>query len=195
MKKPIIISSPDEVNQEAEIINHLFEMHLDLFHIRKPHFSEEEMVKLLSKIRVEYRNKIVLHSHHYLANKYGISRLHFNTEKRIKTSDDEFESLLQNNYILSTSVHSIKEFNELKLCFEYAFISPVFDSISKSNYSAINIKLNERSNHHTQLIALGGIAKENYLNALDMGYDGVAFHGSVWREEKPLAYCDFLITH
>jgi thiamine-phosphate pyrophosphorylase len=120
-----------------------------------------------------------LHQFHSMAEEFGINRLHFTSENRKKTSDWEQYS----DFILSTSVHSIEEFNELPSCFEYAFLSPVFPSISKVGYfSEKNLfeEVKKRTNFQTKLIALGGITLENGQWTMDNEFDGVAMLGAIW---------------
>jgi thiamine-phosphate pyrophosphorylase len=48
----------------------------------KPDFSEEEMNTFVTEIRLEYRNRLVLHSHHHLAKALVIHRIHFTENNR-----------------------------------------------------------------------------------------------------------------
>ena len=70
--------------------------------------------------------------------------------------------------------------------FSYAFLSPVFDSISKADYKAKQFDLSLRKKTSTKLIALGGITEENQYRAIDMGFDGVAMMGSIWNSEDKI---------
>ncbi|WP_431243985.1 thiamine phosphate synthase [Flavobacterium sp. P21] len=89
----------------------------------------------------------------------------------------------------STSTHSIADFNSLKNDFDYAFLSPVFKSISKDNYEPKidffeEIKL--RTNHETKVVALGGIDSNNIQTTLKNGFDDIALLGAIWNNKKPL---------
>lgn len=173
----IVITSPTAVCHEIDIIHSLFENGLSLLHIRKPDYSEAEMISFLTAVGNDYKSKLVLHSYHHLANDFGINRLHYS--KIIKKEDD---------FIFSTSTHSIEEFNALKT-FDYAFLSPVYPSISKSDYtSAENLleSVKKRTNFNTKLIALGGISSENISETLKKGFDDVALLGTIWNSTNPL---------
>lgn len=177
--KSIIITNPISLPDEIPIINQLLSEGLELLHIRKPDYSEEDYRSLLSCIHSYYRNKFVLHQFHSTAEEFGINRLHFSEQKRIETTDWNQYS----EYVLSTSVHSIEDFNDLPDCFEYAFFSPVFPSISKTGYASEKNLLEEvkkRTNFQTKLIALGGITNENKQIATDSGFDNVAILGAIW---------------
>ena len=182
----IVISNPTPVTKEAFLINQLFDEGLPVFHLRKPDSSAQELVLLLQEIDPVHYSKIALHSHHYLAKSFGINRLHFTEASRkqaghINLSEQEVEN------ILSTSVHTILDFKNLPHHFDYAFLSPVFNSISKPNYEAQEFDLTSiDKNAKTKLIALGGINELNCQKAYEMGFDGIALLGSIWNSDDKI---------
>ncbi len=123
----IVISSPIPVNDEHTTVNRLFDEGLDIFHLRKKKISEDEMREFLEEISSVYFDKIVLHSHYNLIEEYGLKGAHISP----------LESGLRDKYKhISTSFHSLKEIEDTKEEFNYAFLSPIFDSISKENYKS-----------------------------------------------------------
>lgn len=176
-----IISSPTPVTKEAALINQLFDVGLPVFHLRKPDSSSQELVLLLQEIDSIHHSKIALHSHHYLAKSFGINRLHYTEASRKQLTDVDFS---ENDNILSTSVHSIEDFKNLSEHFSYAFLSPVFNSISKPDYEAKPFDLSSlNKNRATKLIALGGINENNCTKTYEMGFDGIALLGAIWNSE------------
>lgn len=182
----IVISDTKLFAGEANIVNALCDEGLALFHLRKYQNSNSEIAQFIEEIKPEHRDKIVLHQFHEMAAQFGISRLHFSESDRKATSDMELERLKNNGNSLSTSVHSVNEFNILLSCFDYAFLSPVFDSISKDDYKAVCFDLTERKPSAIKLIALGGIKEDNCVKAFEMGFDGVALLGSIWKSENKI---------
>jgi thiamine-phosphate pyrophosphorylase len=179
----IVITNPSAIANEISLIDSLFEEGLSLLHIRKPNFSEIEMVEFIKQIKLEYRSNLVLHNHHQLAEDLGINRIHF-SEK------DRKNSFLFNpdQKIFSTSTHSIEDFNSLGN-FDYAFLSPVFSSISKEDYHPkedLFEALKSRTNNKTKVIALGGIDSENIKKTLENGFDDVALLGTIWNHKNPI---------
>lgn len=180
----IVISNPVSIPNEIHFIHSLFEEGLLLFHIRKPDFSEEEMKMFLSEIGLEFRNRLVLHSQHQLASAFGINRIHFTEKERtnpFRVSNPE--------RIKSTSTHIIEDFNSLENEFDYAFLSPIYPSISKQHYvSNVNHleDIEKRTNFSTKLIALGGISPENSKKTLEKGFEDVALLGSIWNSRNPI---------
>ncbi|MNL11212.1 thiamine-phosphate pyrophosphorylase [compost metagenome] len=183
----IVITNPSAISGEISIIDSLFEEGLSLLHIRKPDFSEVEMCHFINQIKVEFRSNLVLHSHHQLAKDFGINRIHF-SEKERKYSPN-FPARFSKPCRYSTSTHSIEDFNSLEKDFDYAFLSPVFKSISKENYQPekdLFEALKSRTNFKTKVIALGGIDRENIKKTLEKGFDDVALLGSIWNSENPV---------
>lgn len=166
-------------------INALFNNGLDRLHLRKPYFTKEEMNTFISKIDKAHHSRIVLHQHHDLAENYAIHRLHFTTPAR-KIS---LLSQKEKYQIFSASTHHIDEFNELSSLFDYAFLSPVYRSISKPDYFPVHNHLEgikTRLNFNTRIVALGGIKPENISYLLANGFDDVALLGSIWNDHSPL---------
>lgn len=183
----IVITNPIPIVNEINTIHALFECGLELIHVRKPDFSKEEMKVYLSKITKDYRSRLVLHQHHQLALDFGINRIHLTQGTRAKWDLDTEKK--QDQFIKSTSTHCIEDFNALDKFFEYAFLSPVFRSISKENYhSKIDLfeAIKIRTNYSSQLVALGGIESINIEKSLRNGFDNVALLGTIWNSENPI---------
>ncbi|UMQ40967.1 thiamine phosphate synthase [Chryseobacterium sp. Y16C] len=181
----IVVITPEEIIQnETELINELFQEGLDLLHIRKPFISLEEMADFIQKIDSAFHSQLVLHSHYDLAKDFKISRLHFRGIDRQNGLHQSFK-----DKIISTSVHDIETFNGLGNEWEYAFVSPVFPSISKKGYGENSIILNDiirRENSKVKLIALGGIDESNIHEVFNNDIDGLALLGAIWENNKPI---------
>ena len=93
--------------------------------------------------------------------------------------------------MLSVSCHSLEELSAHKAKFDYLFLSPIFDSISKKGYSGRFTReqlLEARDNGliDKKIIALGGITAGNIPIIRDLGFGGVAVLGSVWFSPSPV---------
>jgi thiamine-phosphate pyrophosphorylase len=181
----IVITNPFSIENEFQILHQLFEEGLELVHVRKPTYSEKEMRSFLSRIDDKFYSKLVLHEQHHLAHEFNINRIHLKEKNRVEVSEN-FQKTVS---YLSTSIHNINDFNELPLYFDHAFLSPVFESISKEGYgknSYILETIVHRINFNTKLVALGGINENNIKIALDSGFDSVALLGSIWLNDYPI---------
>src|SRR3954471_14823050 len=113
----IVITNPSAVANEISIIESLLEEGLSLLHIRKPDFSEIEMAQFIHQIKMKFRSNLVLHSHHQLAEDFGINRIHFSEKKRISTV--LLSAKFSESCRYTTSTHAIEDFNQLENDFEY----------------------------------------------------------------------------
>ncbi|MCV9934020.1 thiamine phosphate synthase [Flavobacterium sp. LS1R47] len=182
----IVLSNPTIIANEINVIHSLFEEGLQLFHVRKPDYSIKEMISFIAQINPEFRQQLVLHSHHELIENFKINRIHFTEEKRKKYNLEKYKN---RDIHLSTSTHSITDFNALAPEFEYAFLSPVYPSISKENYfpeTDLLEAIKNRTNTATKLIALGGINAENIEKTLTAGFDNIALLGTIWNTENTI---------
>lgn len=185
----IVISNPTAAENEIKIIHSLFDKGLMSFHIRKFQYSEDQMKGYLSAIGLEYNNRLVLHSHHQLAEESGIIRIHLTEKTRIETSEETLRKWKERAYKLSTSIHSMTDFEKLSDAFDYTFFGPVFESISKPNYASdidFESALEKRKKNNIALIALGGITPHNVNIALQYGFDDVALLGTIWNSNNPI---------
>lgn len=183
----IVITNPFSVGNEIQILHSLLEEGLSSLHIRKPDFSALEMARFLHEIKLDFRDKLILHNHHELAEDFGIERFHFSEKERKNLAQFPARFSKPCRY-KSTATHSIEDFNSLEN-FDYAFLSPVYKSISKENYlprKDLFEELKLRTNQHTKVVALCGIDSENICEVLKKGFDDIALLGSIWKNENPL---------
>lgn len=179
----LVVSNPAPVKNEAEILNRLFENDLPVLHLRKPGYSVSECRDLLKRINVMYHDRIALHQHHYLSNEFGICRFHYPEKLRRET----YTLVKTEDQICSTSCHNLKDIMEISSGFDYVMMGPVFDSISKIGYKAMNNKDHPKmlKNRMFNIIGLGGITPGNGLKALSYGFDGLALMGYLWQQKDP----------
>lgn len=183
----IVISANGLIPNELQMLNNLFQKGLEHFHFRKYGLSDDQALEYLEQIDPSYLGRVVLHSHRHLANDLKIERLHFNTSDRIANKHMD----LERKYQLSTSTHSIQEFNALDKVWNYAFLSPLFQSISKPGYGrfeSVFTEIRNKENDSVALIGLGGIDYQNLESVFKIGSDGVALLGSIWNQGNPSNY-------
>ncbi len=176
----ILISNPDLLSRERDTVKTLFtEAKIDCFHLRKPEADLDPYRNVLNGVPVEFRNRVMLHQYHEdLAERFKVRGIHHRM-------DSDFNAEFQG--VQSKAMHSIQEIKDNTFPYDYIFLSPVFDSISKTDYkSSFNLEeleafLKSRKGG-PKIIALGGITAETAKQAKKMGFDGVAVMGYVWQE-------------
>lgn len=182
--KLILVSNPGYLSGEAELINSLFKAGLQYLHLRKPEFSKSQYENLLTEIEPTFRSRIAVHQHHAYGKEMGIKRLHFPENERKTKSAFEINQLVDQGYILSTSIHDLHEIMNLSKRFSYTFYGPVFDSISKTGYAGVlqSDFILENVLKKIPVIGLGGIHSKNLSLALKMNFDGLAISGALWKD-------------
>ena len=184
MKRIIIISNPEQVKSEHRKLFLLFESGLQQFHIRKPAFSDFDMINYIEQIPKKYHCFLVLHSHYHLAEDFNLKGIQVG-ESRI----NEAKAYRNTFEYFAYSAHSLDEIERLKSDYTHFFISPVFNSISKKDYlSDISLeRLFDFINKHRQIKinALGGISMDNLGKIKNLGFSQFAFLGSIWQSEQP----------
>ena len=178
----IVISPENTVPFEHEIVRALFNEGLRFFHLRKPAFTKDDTKAYIKELPVEYLNRTSLHYHHSLAEEYSLGGIHYPAANIKDVDRTTHTNILRTSF----SAHSFQELSSVNKSVSYAFISPVFNSISKQGYSANpelkRLKDYKLSHHlHTPIIALGGITEQDVETAREMGFSGVAVLGSIWQ--------------
>ena len=192
--KIIVISKAEEFEGENDLVSQMFEAGMELFHIRKPKLSTRSMKKYLESLPSKYHPRIVLHSHHELAGQFKVRGIHSTESHKSKAY---FSTWLNMQYIkwkrgkieITTSFHQINSLKEFDPEFEYVFMSPIFDSISKVGYrNRFNeetlIQVLKESKY--KVIAMGGVEIDKLEKVHEMGFDGAAFLGGVWQKADPV---------
>jgi len=177
----IVISSEAFFEGETAIVNTLFENGLIQFHLRKPGASKEQIADYIEAINPERRKNISLHGWHELWTVYNVGGIHYPEMERKATSIHTLSLWRTKGLRLSTSVHTIAEAKALDPVFEYCFLSPVFNSISKPGYpSGFDGSLSVMNNA-VATIALGGVTNKNIMIVKEMEFAGAALLGHLWQ--------------
>ncbi|WP_316789024.1 thiamine phosphate synthase [Pedobacter frigoris] len=171
----IVISNDSYFKDEGKLINKLFYNDLNILHLRKNNTDEANFIELINAIDPAFHPRIALHQFHELAPDFGITRLHYPERLR----KDNLSAPPNNT--LSTSIHSWDALSEIRQ-FDYAFFSPVFNSLSKPGYQGVikdGFRLPETP---VKMVALGGIHLDNVQQVIDMGFKSMALMGALWNE-------------
>ncbi|WP_460538927.1 thiamine phosphate synthase [Echinicola sediminis] len=174
----VLITDPGKPEGERDTLIQLMDQGLLRVHIRKPEWSGKEVEDLLKQIPEKYYPKISLHGDVEMSQALGLGGCHY--KQRQFPSEQAF--------MTSKSFHGTEELLKPEnSTLDYAFLSPVFDSLSKSNYqAAFNYEeLKAWLAAHKRklgfsLFALGGISPDKVVEAKQLGFDGIAVLGAIW---------------
>jgi thiamine-phosphate pyrophosphorylase len=174
--KLIVITAPKFINGEAEAIDLMFCHGLDILHLRKPGAAEADVAQLLTEIPQQWHGRIMLHDLD-LTDRFAIKGLHLNSRRPHAPAG--FTGCL------SAACHSLQELVERKSTVDYAFLSPIYDSISKVGYRSAYTAMELAEARCTgvideHVVAMGGISLQNIPGVAAFGFGGVALLGDVW---------------
>ena len=157
-------AASDFPRARPNLLEGMFVAGLEKLHVGTPGAEGYDMVVLLDRLAPRWASRLVLHGSAELAERYGIPQIHGAVELRGGKGRSGGGPVVGASHggglvaaagggselgatgdgsvtgrpgpAISTSVHSWEEFEALPVGLTYAFISPLFDSISKPGYSA-----------------------------------------------------------
>ncbi len=198
-----LFTYPEALPHETILLTNLMEEEWDFLHVRKPDYSKEEMINFLEMIP-QYHHKVVLHSHYELIRQFDVAGINLNQKSMamLSYSDEltstcdirELELKSDNNvYVfgekpdfVSYSAHGFNEIIGLPFKTDYVFLSPIFDSISKTGYKSAfedtEVLTTFLNTSKQRIIALGGIDNTKMELCKTLGFDGYAVLGHIWNK-------------
>lgn len=192
----LIIITPETAHpHEIKLINAFFTNGLLKLHLRKPFFTLTDYRNYLDQIDKKYHPGISIHGSFELLKEFPGLGIHITGRTREHGKFTEIIDLV-NASTCSTSFHSWNEIEGNQYPFDYVFISPVFDSISKKGYQAaidlskvrqVKQKISSGKENPPSVIALGGVDSTNIELLHKNGFDGAAVLGAVWKSADPIA--------
>lgn len=190
----ILITPEQTVPHETALVNQLFDLGLQRLHLRKKDYAITAYHHYLDDIHQQYHARIAVHEQFGLVKAFPSLGLH--CKNYLLHDQTQMDAIIDlSPASLSASVHSWREIEENRYPFDYVFISPVFDSISKKGYAAAidmagmqllkqNAAIDARK--IPAVIALGGVDHTNIPTLHAHGFDGAAVLGAVWEAADPL---------
>ncbi len=177
----IVITPENNFPAEVHLWEALFESGLQKLHIRKPHASYSDLRSMIGALPEKYHLRLVLHQHHLLAKEFNLGGIHFKSN-----CHNEDDSIYDSKLTRSRSCHTPLEVLNYYKTHDYIFLSPIFNSISKTGYPSAFYadEMQTFFQDHPEIrncIALGGIHSENLKTCMDVGFSGCALLGSIWQ--------------
>jgi thiamine-phosphate pyrophosphorylase len=193
MFRLVLLTSPTSLPNEPRLLTELLAQRVERLHLRKPGWSASQLEALIQELPAHYYSRLVLHAYPHLVRQYQLGGLHLTGNQRAATKR---RPALLPGQTLSTSYHSLAEISQHRRHYDYVFLSPIFDSISKegygSNFDLAEVatflrKLAARPGYCRQVLALGGIETQNINLVQEAGFAGAAVLGTIWQSADPVA--------
>jgi thiamine-phosphate pyrophosphorylase len=191
MFRLLLITAPTALPNEPSLLTDLLAQGLSRLHLRKPDWSASQLESLVQALPAQFYPRLVLHGHPQLVRRYQLGGLHLPAAQRATK-----RPRLLLGQTLSTSFHSLAEISRHRCRYDYVFLSPIFDSISKIGYAStfrlpvVRTHLHvlaARAGYRPQVLALGGVTAENIELLEPAGFAGAAVLGAIWQSSDPVA--------
>ena len=187
--KLIVVTAPTFFVEEDKIITALFEEGLDILHLRKPETPAMYSERLLTLIPEKYHKRIITHEHFYLQEEFSLMVIHLYT--RISKEPHDYSGHI------SCTCHSLDEVQNKKHFYDYLFLCPIYNCITKSGvtsgFTAEELRQAGKSKViDSRVMALGGITPDNILEIKDYGFGGAVVMGDLWNKFNACTDRDYL---
>lgn len=175
----IVLSPPFFLDNEIEAMDLLFENGLTYYHFRKPEADMNSSIRFLQQINPDFHTRIIIHNHFELLNYFNLKGIHLNSYYT------EIPQVACQHK--SRSCHSFEEILTYKPFYDYLFLSPIFESISKKGYQSAfsedQLRMAKEKNIiDNKVIALGGVYQQKISSIASFGFGGAAVLGYLWED-------------
>ncbi|TDN40074.1 thiamine phosphate synthase [Hymenobacter sp. UV11] len=193
MFRLVLLTAPTSLPHEPRLLTELLTLGLPRLHLRKPNWPAAQLEALIRALPPQFHERLVLHAYPHLVRHYRLGGLHLTASQRAAATR---RPALLPGQTLSTSFHSLAEVTGHRRRYDYVFLSPIFDSISKEGYAsgfdlaavaAFLHKLGARPGYQPPVLALGGVDSQNIALVQQAGFAGAAVLGAVWGSTEPAA--------
>jgi thiamine-phosphate pyrophosphorylase len=192
----IVVVSPErEVTDEHALVQEMFRLGLQTYHVRKPKYTTEKLRSYLSRFDKRFMDRIVIHTHHELAVPFKLKGIHLTERHRKKK---RFKTWLTMKYVkfrmpniqVTTSFHVIQSIvRKYNPEYRYVFLNPIFESISKVGYKSTfnddSLRAGLKKTKY-EVLAMGGVTFDNIDKVVDYGFHGFGLVGTLWQNPDPV---------
>lgn len=173
----IAVSIAEIIDEDAQIIASLLDSAVDIVHLRKPYAGADSLRAILCKLSSEHRSRIVVHDYPELYAEFSLLGVHVN--RNIPSLGDDYTGLR------TRSCHSLDEIVRYKQEYDYLFLSPIFDSISKVGYTSQFshdelLRASSMGIIDSRVVALGGVTLDKIAYLEQLGFGGAAMSGAIY---------------
>ncbi|MDT8446946.1 MAG: thiamine phosphate synthase [bacterium] len=179
--KLLVLSQPEWIDGESEILSHLLSLPGFELLLRKPEASEAQQSALIEALDPKHYPRLWLRGAPILTLEYGLAGHHFPQNQRPQAVCWR-RRLRKAGCRLSTGVHDPRELVQLE-GYDRALFSPVFDSISKPghrpNYKPAELEAGLRKLPF-EVFGMGGVRADKLGQLKSKGFKGAAILGALW---------------
>ena len=182
-----VITHSEYLEGEAEKINALFKEGLTCLHLRKPKWTNDQIMGLIEEIDENQHEKITFHQMHHMAIDFGLGGVHLKSTERDQKDEEQLQDWIkvwkERGCKISTAIHDVEELERFQGDFDVLTISPIFESISKSGYRPeIDWLAILKNKDLSKAMAIGGISADTIPMIAPYGFKACGVIGALWEE-------------
>lgn len=181
-KMIVVLSPTGTVKDEQKIVCELFRAGLQVYHLRKPRWSQEKITEWVNSLPHEYRSRIVLHQFPKLVSRLELGGFHLSPDMP-EPGDEAGE--------LSAQCASYSDIVRIGGDCRYVMLGPIFrpagtdsrpslpPARTPQEYAAI-VKYWHQNGGDAKVFAFGRIHAGNVHLCKKLGFDGIAVVSAIW---------------
>ncbi|SHL88615.1 thiamine-phosphate pyrophosphorylase [Chitinophaga jiangningensis] len=177
-----VITAPEAVPGEALLIQELAAAGASRILLRKPEWKAEQYCQLLDNIDPKIYPQLLVRDNCWIYNTYHLAGVHWSSKAKAALSPQQLHNWVKNHPSSSTGVHNANELADAENLFDYLLLSPVYNSISKTNYQ--QMFTGPAPEAATPVLALGGVDVHNIGELPARNFSGAAVLGAIWQEPQ-----------
>jgi len=183
----LILFTPNDGSWDVKMVRRLFDAGLGRLHVQyRRDWEVLDYLKFLEALPPEFWPRIVLEEHPQLVTERKLGGLQIHPTHRAPRQWPRSAKL-------SAKCHSFDELCQTDKNCAYVFLTPLFDSISKKDYRPRRTPLEHqviverwKAQGGCPVFALGGVTAKHIPQVRQLGFDGAAFIGAVWKSDHPV---------
>ncbi len=187
----VVISPESRDSREIPAMEGFFASGLQRYHVRKPSWTEPELEAWLRGLPGTWRQRIILHEHHALVGRLGLGGCH---------DKDRGQGAPPLQGGVSRSCHDLPSLRRHLASYASILFGPMFPSLTKPGYGpaadfpwdSLRALLRESRRPRVpdpgepaRVLAIGGITANRLARCGELGFDGAAVLGAVWKDSDP----------
>jgi thiamine-phosphate pyrophosphorylase len=184
--KLILVTGDAGLSTSKDVLKSALDKGFWRIHLRVYDAQRNELRNFLTEFDEDHLRRIVIHDHYDLCNEFPLAGIHLQSTSKDQPLTEKFNSV-------STSAHSIDEICDNR--FNYLFLGPVYDSISKQGYLRNDALMKFPLGPSTPVFAIGGVKPQHLQELSEKGFQGAAILGGIWNSGEPFKMIENYISY
>jgi len=183
----LVLLTPNDGNWDPKMVRRLFDAGLSRLHVQvRKDWERRHYEQFILSLPEAYWPRLVLAEEPALVEERGLGGFQMHPGERIPRRWPKHATV-------SAKCHDYDELRSTDKGCGYVFLAPLFESVSKKDHRPRRtlrefevILKRWKAEGGAPVMALGGITPQTAPKAREMGFDGIAFIGSVWKQPDPV---------